>query len=585
MAAGRIADEILERIRQGTSIVEVVSRHVTLRKAGRHHVGLCPFHVEKTPSFTVNEERGVFHCFGCGAGGSVFSFVMRMENLEFREAVEQLAARAGVTLPTTPAQGAAAGKRAALLALNEAAEEYFVASLGSSRGAAARAYLESRGLGAEIVEAYGLGFCPPQGGLSRVLASRSLPSAAAVDLGLLGRRADGSWFDRFWGRVTFPIRDGGGRILGFGGRSLGEQAPKYLNSPESTLFQKREVLYGLYEARQAIRGEGRVVVVEGYLDAISLVQAGVRNVVASLGTALSPNQMRLARRLAEEVVAFFDGDRAGEEAAVRAFRVCVETNVWGLGAFLPRGYDPDSYVRELGVEATRSLLEHAIPLADFYLRRMDPGPEAAVPQRVRAVEEVAEILSKVEDLSRFHVLARLAAETLRVDESTFRQRRGSASAGRPAATPSTPAPEEPSPLRPEELTLVEAMWLDAGVAREVAGADLPSCFVSPPLAEAARRVASAWEHAAPEAFLLDEFPPELASRLRLAVLGEGPVAQGDRGRIARDCMERIGERARRQELRRLRTQVQRAEASGQAPSLEILRDRLRDGREIGKSSR
>ncbi len=418
---GRIPDEALQAIRERVSIVEVVSGYVALKKAGRNYLGLCPFHSEKTPSFTVNDERGLFHCFGCGAGGTVFTFVMRAERVAFPEAVELLARRAGVVLPAQREATAGGEQREELLALNEKAQGCFRSALQSQSGLPARQYLEKRGLSALTIERYGLGFCPKAGaGLARAVAGKPSGIEKAVALGLIGRRGDGSTYDRLWGRVTFPIRNGSGRIVGFGGRTIGNDQPKYLNSPESTIFHKGQVLYGLFEAREPIRQAEQVVVVEGYLDALALVEAGIGYAVASLGTALSAAQLRLARRFAPQVVAFFDGDRAGQNAAMRAFALCAEVGVWGLGAFLPDGFDPDSYVRAHGPEATRTLLQNAIPLADFFLDRLDPGSQATLPQRAHAAEAIAEIVARITDPLQSSLLASKAAQRLGVDEAVFR---------------------------------------------------------------------------------------------------------------------------------------------------------------------
>jgi len=568
---GRIPDDVIEQIRQRISIVEIVSAYVTLKKTGRNYSGLCPFHAEKSPSFTVNEERGLFHCFGCGAGGTVFTFLMRADRLEFREAVERLAQRAGMELPKE--RMAATDPRQTLIAANQAAQEYFAAALRSARGSVARQYLDSRGLSPTIIEQYGLGFCPPEGGLVRALSSRRIEVQPAIQVGLLGRRQDGSFYDRFWGRITFPIRDAGGRVIGFGGRALGDQKPKYLNSPESPLFRKGEGLYGLYEARQSIRAEERVVIVEGYIDALALAQAGISYVVATLGTALTATQLRLARRFAPQVVAFFDGDAAGQKAAVRAFAVCAETNVWGLGAFLPEGFDPDTYVRQLGTTATLTLITHAVPLAEFFLQSADPGPAATVPQKMKAAATIAQVLSKIQDATQFSILAHKAAQMLGVGEDVFRHRR------QPDAVQAVQQPlDESAPnesYRPEELTLAEAMALDRQVAEFVENNRTLSRFASPELSAAARRIVDSWGSGQSIEGILDTLPSVLSRHIRAGLLGEGPVANGNRMEIARDCIERIVERDRRTQLQALRTQVQQAEASGRSAPLEILRDHLR----------
>ena len=560
--AGRISDEILQAIRDRVNIVEIVSGYVSLKKAGKNHLGLCPFHAEKTPSFTVNEERGLFHCFGCGAGGTVFTFLTRIERVTFPEAVEVLARRAGIALPHAHAPVGADDRRQKLIALNDYAQRLFCEALRSPAGAPARAYLERRGVDPSTVERYGLGYCPPAGsGLARALAARPTALQMAAELGLLGRRQDGSSYERLWGRVTFPIRDGSGRLLGFGGRTLGDDHPKYLNSPESALFHKGQVLYGLYEARDAIRTAERVVIVEGYLDAIALVEAGVGYAVASLGTALTAVQLRLARRFAPEVVVFFDGDRAGQEAAVRAFAICAETGVWGRAAFLPETLDPDAFVRAHGAEATRALLDAAVPLADFYLHRVNPGPAATVPQRVRAAQRAAEVLRLIKDPVQFSLLARMAAQQLGVDESVLRQAPAAAAAPRRATeVPIAAVPVEPMP--PEEVALLEVMALDREVALLASHRGAIAAFRSPDLAEAARAVLASWDTAdGPEA-VMDRLPPVVAARVSAALMGASPLASGDRLQVARDCIVRIEERERAVRAREFRSRLRQAEAAG-----------------------
>jgi len=559
---GRIPDETLQAIRERVSLVEVVSGYVTLRKAGRNHLGLCPFHSEKTPSFTVNDERGLFHCFGCGAGGTVFTFVMRIDRIDFRDAVELLAHRAGIALPARGDTGPGGEQRQQLIELNRAAQRHFEEALRAPGGTPGRQYLEKRGLRRTTVEQYGIGYCPPTGGtLARALAGKKLPIQKAVELGLVGRRADGSMYDRFWGRVTFPIRDGSGNILGFGGRTLGSDHPKYLNSPESPLFHKGQVLYGLFEARDAIRSAERVVVVEGYLDALALVEAGIGYAVASLGTALTPAQLRLAKRFAPEVVAFFDGDRAGQQAAARAFGACVEAGVWGLGAFLPEGFDPDTYVRAHGADATRAILQRAIPLADFFLQRMSPGADATLPQRARAAEEVGRVITKVHDPIQFNLLAKQAAEHLRVDEAIFRDVRARGVAAGPSRPPAPPHRPDQR-FRAEEATLLEVMAWDHDVARLVSRSGVLDAFSDAALADAGRAVLAAWENDNNGTSALDKMPGPIAERISAAVLGEGAVSTDDRLHVAQDCIDAIERRQHRSQVREGVARLRLAEARG-----------------------
>jgi DNA primase len=582
--AGRISDETLQAIRDRLSIVEVVSGYVSLKKAGKNHVGLCPFHSEKSPSFTVSDERGLFHCFGCGAGGTVYTFVMRADRVTFPEAVELLARRAGVALPARAGRGDEDDRRRDLLEVHDVAQRCFRAALQSTAGARARAYLIHRGLSEDVVARYGVGFCPVGGSaLGGALGGKPDRVKRAIDVGLVGRRSDGSLYERFRGRITFPIRNGRGEIVGFGGRTMGDEQPKYLNSPESPVFQKGRVLYGAFEAREAIRAAGRVVVVEGYLDALSLAGNGIDYVVATLGTALSVPQLQLIRRLADEVIVFFDGDRAGYAAAERAFALCAEAGVWALGAFLPEGSDPDSFVRQQGAAATVALLQGAGPLADFFLNRAIPGPDAPIPVRARAVDRVASVLVHFTD-PMFSLLVRQAAQRLGVDEAVFRDRK--AAPGRrdhevPDRADAAAAEVYPS----EEVALVEAMALDREVALLVAHRGVVERLAHPALADLARMLIDAWARGGSGTAVLDRLPPVLLQRVSAGLIGEGAMATADRMQVAEDCIERIDGRARRalsrQVLARLRAAESRGDEQDARENLQRHADLVRN-KEVGR---
>jgi DNA primase len=569
--AGKIPDDTLQAIRERVSIVEVVSGYVGLKKAGRNHIGLCPFHAEKTPSFTVNDERGLFHCFGCGAGGTVFTFLMRADRIDFREAVELLARRAGVTLPKRTEPGRTGEEIDRLVRLNEVAQRCFRDALQSPQGLVARQYLEKRGVSPATVDRYGLGFCPTNGsGLTEALASKPVAIQKAVEIGLLGRRQTGTPYDRFWGRVTFPIRDGSGQIRGFGGRTLGNEHPKYLNSPESPLFSKGRVLYGLFEAAQAVREAKHIIIVEGYLDTLALVEAGIGNAVASLGTALTKSQLELAKRFGGkevQVTVCFDGDPAGQKAADRAFSVlseCVQANVEGQAAFLPEGLDPDSFVRKYGRAEMLDILAKARPLWDLFLERHDPGPNASLRERVRAAEEIKAVID-IENIRKDHPAeysdyVRLAAQRLRIDEESFRQIR-TASRVRPPMS----AADKVEPLasfRAEESMLVVAMAVDRDVAQEVSRRAILQAFSSRTLADAGQAVITAWERENSSNAAVDQLPPAIAERVTAGLLGDGPIATGDRLQAARDCIDRIERRARRTEAQEMSAALRHAEAAG-----------------------
>ncbi|HKA31676.1 MAG TPA: DNA primase, partial [Candidatus Binatia bacterium] len=347
-----IPDETISRIRERASIVEIVSDYLTLKKAGRNYMGLCPFHSEKTPSFTVNEEKSIFRCFGCGAGGSVFHFLMQYDHLTFPEAVERVGKRYGIEVERLQSPGAkrSAEEKEALYLLNERAASYFQETLyGPGEGRRALEYLKERGVDERMGRRFYLGYAPQSGpGLAGYLKKQGLSLKDAVRIGLVSDRGGERYGEKFFGRVMFPIADAAGKIVGFGGRVLGQGMPKYLNSSETPLFRKHATVYGLFQAKESIRERDRVIVVEGYLDVVALAQFGIGDVVATLGTALTPDHVRLLGRYTKNIIALFDGDAAGRKAAARSFEIFVEAGLIGRGAFLPKDHDPDSFVRAHG---------------------------------------------------------------------------------------------------------------------------------------------------------------------------------------------------------------------------------------------
>ncbi len=385
--------QFLDEIRARIPISDQVGRRVALTRRGREHVGLCPFHKEKTPSFTVSDEKGFFHCFGCGAHGDVIGFVMRTDNLSFPEAVERLARAAGIEMPARrPEDRQAAKKRDSLYEVLERACAWFEAALAGPEGAAARDYLDGRGVSPEIRARFRLGFAPDdRHGLKRALTGAGVAEQALAEAGLVIVPEDGGApYDRFRGRIIFPITDQGDRVVGFGGRAMGERGPKYLNSPETPLFHKGRLLYGLALARKAARETGELVVAEGYMDVIALHRAGVAHAVAPLGTALTEDQIRLLWRIAPEPVVCFDGDAAGRRAALRAVERALPMLAPGRSlrfAALPPGEDPDSLLAHRGPEAVRAALEAARPLIDLLWESETEGRRLDTPERCAALEK------------------------------------------------------------------------------------------------------------------------------------------------------------------------------------------------------
>lgn len=398
----RFGDELVARVREANDIVAVVSDYVQLRKAGNRLIGLCPFHNERTPSFSVSREKQLFYCFGCHAGGNVFTFVMKLEGVDFREAVRRLANRAGIDVAyedESPVQRAARERRERAYEANELAMAYYKHVLmDTPQGAEARSYLAKRGIGREASEKFGIGYAP-QGWNSLVsaLAKRGIMPQAAVECGLaLADRGTGRIYDRFRNRVMFPIVNLYGRVIGFGGRAHDGSSPKYLNSPESAVFSKRMNLYGINLAADSIRGSGKAVLVEGYIDVISSAMVGLPNTVATLGTAMTVEQAKLIARLANEVVLCYDGDAAGSAATVRAVEIAESVGLNARVAPLPGEHDPDSLVRAEGPGALHAAIDGAVPFARYRIEQIVSGVDMSkLESRVRAAEAVIEVLAPV----------------------------------------------------------------------------------------------------------------------------------------------------------------------------------------------
>lgn len=405
--AGQIPQRFIDDLLGRVDVVEVVGERVQLKKAGRNFSGLCPFHQEKTPSFTVSADKQFYHCFGCGAHGNALRFLMEYDKLPFPEAVEQLAGRLGLDVPREGADDPRAQqrekKRKEGVNLLEVAASFYRERLKMQEGQSAQRYLQGRGLSPEVIDTYGIGYAP--GGweaLKQHLSAKGIGEPVQVEYGLLIHREDtGRTYDRFRDRVMFPIRDLRGRTLGFGGRVMGDEQPKYLNSPETPVFHKGRELYGLYEARQASSKLEQLVMVEGYMDVVALAQFGIHNAVATLGTATTEDHLSRLFRLVSRVVFCFDGDRAGRQAASRALETALPQMIDGREArflFLPEGDDPDSLVRREGREAFEDRVTCAMPLSEFLFEQAAQGRDLnTVEGRERFASQVLEALNKVPD--------------------------------------------------------------------------------------------------------------------------------------------------------------------------------------------
>ncbi|MBW2712260.1 MAG: DNA primase [Deltaproteobacteria bacterium] len=405
-----IPEEVTREIRDRTNIVDLIGRYVTLKKAGANHKGLCPFHNEKSPSFNVNSDRQIFHCFGCGEGGDVIGFLMRHENLSFPEAARSLAGELGIEIPENN-QASRGESTDELFRANEIALNLFRGALRSSSAAAAREYLKNRGFDGALADRFEMGFAPDSwDSLVKALDKAKISPAQGVRAGLLVERNGGGHYDRFRGRLMFPIRDVRGRVVGFGGRALGaDQEPKYLNTAETPVFHKSSLFYGFPAALEPMRRSERGVVVEGYFDQIAMCRAGIDESVATCGTALTESHASNLRRRTRTVVLLFDGDEPGQKAMEKALTLLLPQGLRVRAVLLPEGDDPDTYLQREGVEALKSLVDAAPPALELIMQRMI-GKGCSTPwQKTDAVNAVVPFLARVSDgVERANYIHRLA---------------------------------------------------------------------------------------------------------------------------------------------------------------------------------
>jgi len=456
-----IPEDVVTEILQRTDIVELIGAYLPLKAAGRTHKALCPFHTEKTPSFVVNPERQIFHCFGCGEGGDAITFLVKHERLTFPEAARFLAERAGVAIPASRGGGGSspADGRLTLLEVQRQALEHFRENLRGSEASAAREYLAGRGITSELIERFQLGYALPRwDGLLQALKKRGHPDKVLEAAGLILQRQKGSGhYDRFRNRLMIPIWDVSGKVVGFGGRALESSEVKYLNSPETATYRKGTHLYGLNLAARAIRERKQAIVVEGYFDAIMLHAHGFDHAVATLGTALTTDQARLLGRYVSTVVLLFDPDPAGIGAARRNLEHLINVDLDWRIVLLPEGLDPDAFLRAHGASAFAIALDGAQDLVEFFLDHRVSGLDMADPiQQARAVDTLVEVLSTIDNpIRREGYVRRVAQRSALTDrtllEAVTRQR---GHVGSHDVAPSVPRPSSTPPTAEEQLIFI-----------------------------------------------------------------------------------------------------------------------------------
>jgi len=574
----RIKEETVREIRERSDIVEVISSYLPLKRSGANYHGLCPFHQEKSPSFNVNAPRQIFHCFGCGTGGNVFTFIMRMEGLSFPEAVKRLGEKAGIAVeetPVTPADRQRRDQRERLLRINEAAcDFYHRLLLEDAAGAAGRRYLRQRGYEGEIVRAFRLGFAPDQwealvGHLAaQGIAKEDMRAAGLVREGSAGRGDR----DLFHNRLLFPILDPEGRVVAFGGRVLDDGTPKYLNSPETPVYQKGRTLYGLYQGRDAIRQARAVLVVEGYFDLLALHRAGIGNAVAACGTALTADHARLLKRYAEKVILVFDADKAGRQATFRAMDALLPEGLAVSAVALAAGEDPDSFLAGEGPAAFHLRLAEARPALELFLDEQLQVHGDRVEGRARAAEEVLTRIRRLpSDLERNLYLKQLAVRT-GLDEGLLQNK------GRGMA-PSRPDPRPPVSARrggPDAATRTQDFLLRLMLANDRARGRVRDEGTTVLFASPVHREIADFLLAAEDAEgrlptqLLDGLvgieAQALLSGLMLAEDQEGWAAEPER--IFTDCRKAVAAGGQRQRLHELQELVREAALAGDASAVE-----------------
>lgn len=451
---GLIPDDTIRDIRDRADIAQVVSRYVTLRKAGSSFKGLCPFHQEKTPSFHVHPDKGFFYCFGCQKKGDVFSFLMEMDGKGFAEAARWLAESLGIDIPDAHGTGEQVSRRSQLIEANRVAAELFCSALAKKAGGAARAYLDSRQIEAPTREAFGLGFAPDSWhALGEALGRRGISAEIAEAAGLVVRQPKkGGTYDRFRNRVMCPVRAAGGDVVGFSGRLIAGEGPKYLNTPETDIYKKSKLLYGIDVARGGIRKAGRAVLVEGNFDVVGLHQAGISETVAPLGTALTDDQAEILRRMAGRVVLLYDGDGAGQKAALAALTTLLGKDLEVAIARLPEGADPDSFVREHGADALKERLDNAQPAIEHYAYEV--WSQKGATARASAMDEAASVLKNVRNPTRRDLIIGTLAEAMGLEPGVVRRAMARPKDARPVAdTPVRPDTPPPAPPR-QELSII-----------------------------------------------------------------------------------------------------------------------------------
>jgi DNA primase len=578
--AGLIDDNIINEILSRVNIVEVISEYIPMKKSGRNFKTNCPFHHEKTASFMVSVDKQIYHCFGCGAGGNVFNFLMQYERLQFPEAVELLAKKTGVALPErSQSQQRTTGVSTELYRINEMAAEFYHANLNGAAGHAARDYLVKRGITKETAELFRLGLASDKwDGLLNHLKGKSIDVSLIEKAGLILARDDGGYYDRFRNRVIFTISDVKSQVLGFGARVLDDSLPKYINSPESPVYTKGKHLFGLDLAKEAVRTEDCIVVVEGNLDCIIPYQAGLHNITASLGTALTSDQVRLIKRYTHNAVIMYDGDKAGEMATLRSLDIFIEEGMNVRVVALPQGFDPDTFVRKNGIDQLKNMITEAQNLFDYKMKVLKSRFD--IHQTEGKAKISAEMLPTINKFTnailKSEYFKRLALE-LNVSEEALMKEVGKITGqGNSRNVDQRPAADIPlQAANPTEKLLVKFMLEEARIVSQVKEKLEPGDFQD---AQFSRIVALMFdfvtrgENLTPNALINHLEDTNLSQLLRETSFYLPEVDYPDKDKVIEECMQRLKKNSLIKKKHRLQQEIKRAEIDGNENELNSLKE-------------
>ncbi len=569
----RVSQEIIERVRDASDILDVVSKYVDLKKRGQNYFGLCPFHNEKTPSFSVAPAKEIFHCFGCGTGGSTIDFIMEYEKIGFIEAVQRLGEQYGIEVQLTQAKG---GKElfSNLYELHEMAMTLYHKNLYSEKGKSVLSYLSDRGLEKEILEQFKIGLAHESWNELLTLAKKKKMSNETLEKTGLFLKTEKGTFDRFRNRIMFPIFNTAGRVIAFGGRALDPEDPaKYLNSPETPLYRKRDFFYGLHSARQPIREHGYAIFVEGYMDFLQLFQAGIQNVIALSGTALTERHALQIRKFTHRAVLAYDGDSAGIDASVRAGYLLLRFGIEPQVVHIPDGMDPDDWVRKSGADELKEAVDKAVPVLPFHIQTKDAKSLPSV-QRSEFIRDVMSQIAGVSDRIIRDDLLKSLAQEMRVEESDLlknmnSQKQRNLKGPIPASSRESDEIRMTSKIQKAQVELVKILAGEDLDARQIVRKKVHlELFSEPVLKKLAKLVIPIYDEIDYPA-IVDQFDSDAERKLVTNILMDG-IDGSNLTSLVQDCIRTLEAHPIKENIREMRIRIRELEEAGGDPTEAII---------------